>query len=104
MEYDLLEKTEIKKVPILVEINRKGTKKKRKSLQPKYSNTKIKARNFLTNLSYQRLNKNKHLNISFVIECFSFITENLNPNSLERKFTYKRNKKIHLLVVEKIHS
>ena len=79
-------------------------KKKRKSLQPKYSNTKIKARNFLTNLSYQRLNKNKHLNVSFVIECFSFITENLNPNSLQRKFTYKRNKKIHLLVVEKIHS
>ena len=98
MEYDLLEKTEIKKVPILVEINRRGTKKKRKSLQPKYSNTKIKARNFLTNLSYQRLNKNKHLNVSFVIECFSFITENLNPNSLERKFTYKRNKKyIYLL-------
>ena len=29
MEYDLLEKTEIKKVPILVEINRKGTKKKK---------------------------------------------------------------------------
>ena len=105
MEHDLLEKTEMKKVPILVEINPRGTKKK--SARPKflldwqiqskkrkqYSNTKIKARNFLTNLSYQRLNKNEHLNVSFVIECFSFITENLNPDSLERQFTYKRNKK-----------
>ena len=106
-----MEKTEIKKVPILVEkklmqeyqkenyqnqnlflcdeINQKKKIKKRrgKSSQSKYSNAKIKAGNFITNPPYQRLNKNDHLNISFVIDCFSFIIKNINPFSLERKFT-----------------
>lgn len=38
-----------------------------KILTPKYSSTEIKARNFLTNLSYRRLSKNDHMNISFEI-------------------------------------
>ena len=48
--------------------NKKNTEiNKMKILTPKYSSTEIKARNFLTNLSYRRLSKNDHMNISFEI-------------------------------------
>ena len=44
---------------------------------------RIKPRNFLTDLCYRPLNKN---------DCISFITQNLNPFLLERKFIcYERN-------------
>ena len=50
------------------EVNKKSTEiNKMKILTPKYSSTEIKARNFLTNLSYRRLSKNDHMNISFEI-------------------------------------
>lgn len=67
----------------------KSIKKKEKQGKPfrsKYSSRKTKARNFLINLSYRLLNKNDHLNVSFVIYCISFITQDLNALSLERKF------------------
>ena len=53
---------------------------------------RIKPRNFLTDLCYRPLNKNDHMNILFVLDCISFITQNLNPFLLERKFIcYERN-------------
>ena len=57
-----------------------------------YSSTKIKARNFLTNVSYNRIDfdyKNitvDYKNKNFVIDCFTFLILYLNPFYLERKF------------------
>ena len=63
-----------------------------KNAKPKsnYSSTKVKARNFLSNIAWRkycrRLKKNDHKNESFIIDVSSFITLNLNSVSIERKF------------------
>ena len=51
-----------------------------------YSVRKVKARNFLTNVSYNRVKETDFQNRSFVIDCYSFIILYLNPFYLERKF------------------
>ena len=51
-----------------------------------YNNTKIKARNFLTNVSYNRITTADYKNKNFVIDCFTFMIFYLNPFYLERKF------------------
>ena len=51
-----------------------------------YSSTKIKARNFLTNVSYNRITTADYRNNNFVIDCFTFLILYLNPFYLERKF------------------
>ena len=51
-----------------------------------YSSAKIKARNFLTNVSYNRITTVDYKNKNFVIDCFTFLILYLNPFYLERKF------------------
>ena len=51
-----------------------------------YSSTKIKSRNFLTCISYNRLKQKDYENQSFVIDTFSYILLHFNPINLERKF------------------
>ena len=51
-----------------------------------YSSTKIKARNFLTNVSYNRVTIADYRNKNFVVDCFTFLVLYLNPFYLERKF------------------
>ena len=51
-----------------------------------HSSTKIKARNFLTNVSYNRITTVDYKNKNFVIDCFTFLILYLNPFYLERKF------------------
>ena len=51
-----------------------------------YSSTKIKARNFLTNVSYNRVTIADYRNKIFVVDCFTFLVLYLNPFYLERKF------------------
>ena len=51
-----------------------------------YNNTKVKARNFLTNVSYNRITIADYRNKNFVIDCFTFMILYLNPFYLERKF------------------
>ena len=67
--------------------SQKIRKRKRRFSGTTYSHTKIKARNFLTNISYRRLNKNDDAIISFAVDCYSFIAQNLNPFTLKRKFS-----------------
>ena len=72
-------------------VDNRIAKKKQPSSQPKttinrYSSTKVKARNFLSNVSYNRVKKSDYQNRSFVIDCFSFLLLYLNPFYLERKF------------------
>ena len=61
-------------------------KKKNKSEINKYSTTKVKARNFLTNVSYNGIKDKDYQNRSFVIDIFTFLIFYLNPFYLERKF------------------
>ena len=57
-----------------------------KTTKISYSSTKIKARNFLTNVSYNRVTVADYKNKNFVIDCFTFLVLYLNPFYLERKF------------------
>ena len=51
-----------------------------------YNNSKVKARNFLTNVSYTRITAADYKNKNFVVDCFTFMIMYLNPFYLERKF------------------
>ena len=51
-----------------------------------YNNSKVKARNFLTNVSYTRIAAADYKNNNFVVDCFTFMILYLNPFYLERKF------------------
>ena len=51
-----------------------------------YNNSKVKARNFLTNVSYSRISTADYKNKNFVVDCFTFMILYLNPFYLERKF------------------
>ena len=51
-----------------------------------YNNSKVKARNFLTNVSYNRITTADFKNKNFIIDCFTFMILYLNPFYLERKF------------------
>ena len=51
-----------------------------------YSPTKVKAKNFLTNVSYNRIKNSDFGNRSFIIDSYSFILLYLNPFYLEKKF------------------
>ena len=64
----------------------KVIKKKTKSEISKYSSTKVKVRNFLTNVSYSGIKDKDYQNRSFVIDIFSFLILYLNPFYLEKKF------------------
>ena len=48
--------------------------------------SKVKARNFLTNVSYNRIARVDFKNANFVVDCFTFMIVYLNPFYLERKF------------------
>ena len=51
-----------------------------------YNNSKVKARNFLTNVSYNRISTADFKKRNFVVDCFTFMILYLNPFYLERKF------------------
>ena len=65
---------------------KKNNHHKQKTTINRYSSTKVKVRNFLSNVSYNRVKKSDYQNRSFVIDCFSFLLLYLNPFYLERKF------------------
>ena len=56
----------------------KKAKTARKSKTP-YSPTKIKARNFLSNIAYSRICDKDFANICFLIDVFSYLTMDLKP-------------------------
>ena len=50
-----------------------------------YSNTKIKTRNLLTNVSYRRVKQSDFSKSGFIIDILSFLLQNFNPINLDRK-------------------
>ena len=58
---------------------------KKAKITTKYSITKFKTRNLLTNVSYRRYKPEDVEKTNFVIGVFSFLTQNLNPTGVDRK-------------------
>ena len=52
----------------------------------KYSSTKVKARNFLTNISYNSIKNKDYENKTFVIDIFAYLILYFNPYSINGKF------------------
>ena len=70
------------------------TKKPRKVKTP-YSPTKIKARNYLSNISYSRICDDDFKNLSFIADPLSFITMDLKP--FFKKMTYRDENDIEMI-------
>ena len=70
-----------KELNLDIYLDDKDIKKKKK-----YSSTKVKARNFLTNASYTGVKKVDYENRSFVIDVFSYLILYFNPYNLGGKF------------------
>ena len=63
-----------------------------------YSSTKIKARNILTNLSYNRFGKQDFEKRSFIIDITTFIIQYFNLIGLDRKLeTYEERKQVSFI-------
>ena len=57
-----------------------------------YSNTKVKARNLLTNVFYRRFKQKDFHNKSFIIDILSFIVQYFTPINLDRKLDNEKDK------------
>ena len=84
MNYPLSEtmKSLEKELNLDIFLDDKDLKKKKK----KYSSTKVKARNFLTNISYSGIKKVDYENRSFVIDIFAYLILYFNPYNVNEKF------------------
>ena len=56
-----------------------------------YSNTKVKTRNLLTNVSYRRF-KQTDFNKKIIVDIMSFLTQNFNPINLDRKLDSEKER------------
>ena len=71
----------------------------------KYSPTRIKSRNFLSNISYTGINKSDIYNENFILDAYILIVKNLNPFSLQRKTADKlKHEMVYMLWREWIPS
>ena len=64
------------------------TKKKRAA----YNNTKVKARNLLTNVAYRRFKITDFNKTNFVVDILSFLVQNCNPTDLEIKLETEKER------------
>ena len=60
--------------------------KKERKEKKKYSSTKVKARNFLTNISYSGIKNKDYENKTFVIDIFAYLILYFNPYNINGKF------------------
>ena len=59
----------------------------KKKLAKPYTTTRIKSRNFLSNISYVGINKEDFYNQNFVFDIYALMTKNLNLFSLDKKLS-----------------
>ena len=67
-------------------------KKRKRTAKSNYSNTKFKAKNLLTNVSYRRFNQKDFNNASFIIDILLFIVQYSTPINLKRRFDKEKDK------------
>ena len=65
------------KIPDFFQVN--------KPSERKYTTTRIKSINFLSNISYVGINKKDFYNEIFIFDVYLLVTKNLNLFSLDRK-------------------
>ena len=64
----------------------------------RYTTTRIKSRNVLSNIAYVGINKEDYYNENFVFDVYLLVTKNLNPFSLDRKLADKtKHEMIYML-------
>ena len=66
--------------------------KKETKRKTDYSNTKVKARNLLTNVSYRRFKQSDFYKDSFLIDILSFMVQNFNPVNLDIKLEIEKER------------
>ena len=82
--------------------NEKSTAKRQKvrylATRIKYSPTRVKSRNFLSNIGYTSISKDDFYNENFILDVYILLFKNLNPFSLQRKFSDKfKHETIYML-------
>ena len=55
----------------------------------RYTTTRIKSINFLSNIAYVGINKEDYFNENFIFDVYLLMTKNLNPFSFDRKLARK---------------
>ena len=60
----------------------------------RHTATRIKSRNFLSNISYTDIRKSDFYNENFILDVYVLLVKNLNPFSLSRKVTDKTKHEI----------
>ena len=68
--------------------------KKEMKRKSDYSNTKVKARNLLTNVSYRRFKQSDFYKDSFIIDILSFLIQNFNPINLYTKLEIDKEREM----------
>ena len=71
---------------------------KKNNNKRKYSSTKVKTRNILTNLSYLRVNRLDFDNKSYVLDFVTFIIQYLNVSSLDLKLETELEKNMLMFI------
>ena len=75
-----------KELNLDIYLSDKDLKKQEKKIKKKYSSTKVKARNFLTNISYNGIKNKDYENQTFVIDIFAYLILYFNPYAITGKF------------------
>ena len=73
---------------------------KKKKRTSNYSNTKVKARNLLTNVSHRRFKQSDFNSASFIIDILSFLVQNFNPINLDIKLDIDKERDMVKLLWE----
>ena len=66
--------------------------KKQLKCRNDYSNTKVKTRNLLTNISYRKFTQSDFHKDSFIVDILSFLVQNFNPVNLDIKLDTEKER------------
>ena len=66
--------------------------KKKMKRRKDYSNTKVKSRNLLTNVSYRRFKQSDFNKTNFIVDILSVLVQKFNPINLERKLDVEKER------------
>ena len=68
------------------------------AIRKKYTTTRIKSRNLLSNIAYVGINKEDYYNKNILLDVYLLLTKNLNPFSLDRRLADKtKHEMIYML-------
>ena len=59
-----------------------------------FANTKVKARNLLTNVAYRRFKITDFNKTNFIVDILSFLVHNCNPTNLEIKLETEKEREM----------